>query len=197
MTSSRGKRERPRLLRPFAKPDPDSKANAPEDSQVHMASTTAEQLPMIDQFVDDLPPIDVFLLPMETPVEAAAWPQIASRPLAVSPSPSAQLEMDTEGWAAADWQSYDWSGLATLGAPDPEAAQAHAEWTSTNWTSTARDLREIADRSNEIPGSEVADALDEIARRIRSGELSLEQFRDTPPEAAIAAAFGALLRTKG
>jgi 3-methyladenine DNA glycosylase/8-oxoguanine DNA glycosylase len=48
-----------------------------------------------------------------------------------------------------------------------------------------------------LPEEEVATALDEIARRIRSGELSLQEFRGTPPEAAIAALFAAFLRKKG
>src|SRR6266446_1581776 len=88
------------------------------------------------------------------------------------------------------WQSYDWSGIASLGAPAPEEVEAHAAWASTNWDSSTG-------RSRGLPPYEVAAALDEIARRIRSGELSLAQFQGTPPEAAIAAVFAALLRTKG
>ena len=214
MANSTGKGERPQLHRPFAQPDPARKAtpprvveqtwrcelehlSAPEDSQVQSESPLANQLPPIDQFVDDLPPIDDFLLPTEIPANAPVWPQVGPRSPVTRTSPPAPLEMDTEGWAAADWQSYDWGGLAALGAPEPEAAQAHAEWTSTNWESAAMGLREITSRRNEPAGDDVAAALDEIARRIRSGELSLEQFRGTPPEAAIAAAFGALLRNRG
>jgi hypothetical protein len=214
MANSTGKGERPQLHRPFAQPDPARKttpphvveqtwrrelehSSAPENSQMQSEPRLADQLPPIDQFVDDLPPIDDFLMPAELPANAPVWPQIGPRLPVARTSPSVPLEMDTEGWAVADWQSYDWGGLAALGAPEPEAAQAHAEWTSTNWDSAARGLQEIASRRNEPSGDDVAAALDEIAQRIRSGELSLEQFRGTPPEAAIAAAFGSLLRNRG
>ncbi len=196
MASSTGNRERPQLHRPFAQPDPGRRAT-PQHVVEPTFQREPDQLPPIDQFVDELPPIDDFLLPTEIPANAPVWPQVGPRSPIARPAPSAPLEMDTEGWAAADWQSYDWGGLAALGAPEPEAAQAHAEWMSTNWDSAARGLREIATRSNEPAEDEVAAALDEIARRIRSGELSLEQFRGTPPEAAIAAAFGALLWHRG
>ncbi len=214
MANSTGKGERPQLHRPFAQPDPGRRAtrqrtveqtwrrelehaSAPEDSPAQSESPLADQLPPIDQFVDDLPPIDDFLLRPEIRAGVPVWPQLATGSPATRTPPSAPLEIDTEGWEATDWQSYDWGGLASLGAPEPEAAQAHAEWTSTNWDSAARGLREIPNQSNQPAGDEVAAALDEIARRIRSGELSLEQFRGTPPEAAIAAAFGALLRNRG
>jgi hypothetical protein len=139
-----------------------------------MDASSAE-LPSIQEFVDELPPIEEFL----------AEPQAVKRT-----TPLTGLEIDDEGWAAADWQSYDWSGIATLGAPAPEAVEAYAAWSSTDWDPASGYRRELS-------ALEVAAALDEIARRIRSGELSLEQFQGTPPEAAIAAVFAALLRNKG
>ena len=86
--------------------------------------------------------------------------------------------------------------MAALAAPPPEAAEAHAAWSSTNWDASGHG-RDVAGRAGRDLGDEVAQALDEIARRIRSGELSLEQFRGVPPEAAVAAAFAALVRAKG
>ena len=44
---------------------------------------------------------------------------------------------------------------------------------------------------------EIADALDGIARRIRSGELVIDNLRGTPPEAAMAAALAILLKMQG
>jgi hypothetical protein len=146
-------------------------------------------LPSIEEFLDELPPIDDFLFRAETHVEPAA-------PASAAPV-SAQMQAEAEGWAEADWQSYDWSRLASLGAPEPEAAEAHAAWSSTSWDSTSRRFSVGRGRKGPLPGDEVAAALDEIARRIRTGELSLEEFQGTPPEAAIAALFAALLRTKG
>ena len=53
-------------------------------------------------------------------------------------TPLTGIEIDDEGWAAADWQSYDWSRIATLGAPAPEAVEAHAAWSSTDWDPASR-----------------------------------------------------------
>jgi hypothetical protein len=124
--------------------------------------------------VDDLPSIDDFLVETQ-PVKRT--------------TPLSGLVIDDEGWAAADWQSYDWGGIASLGAPAPEAVEAHAAWSSTDWDPASA-------RQGGSPALDVAAALDEIARRIRSGDLPIEQFRGTPPEAAIAALLAALLRTK-
>lgn len=187
MPTSRGKGEQRRKLHPpFAQPDPGRRA-AP-----HMAVDVPEGLPSIDRFVDDLPPIGEFLLQLNEPEPVSAEPV---RPVTtgVANLPAARTEADTEGWVAADWQSYDWSGLASLGAPEPEAAAAHAAWSTTNWDAGRAGS---TDRAIHLREDEVASALDELARRIRSGELSLHQFRGSPPEAALAAAFASLLRNR-
>ena len=164
---------------PFAQPDPGRRTAhevhelAPEPTATE--SSYAPELPSIDEFVDKLPLIDEFLAPPEPvrPVSSTGRPPI-----------------DNEGWAVADWQSYDWNQIASLGAPAPEEAEAHAAWSSTDWDPAAT-------RARGQPAHEVAAALDEIARRIRTGELSLAQLQSAPPEAAIAAVVAALLRTKG
>lgn len=173
MTNSAGKGDRQRLHPPFAQPDPGRRATPP--SAAPTIEDPADELPSIQEFVDELPPIEEFIVE----------PQPVKRT-----TPLTGLEIDDEGWAAADWQSYNWSGIATLGAPAPEAVEAHAAWSSTDWDPASS-------RRGELPALEVAAALDEMARRIRSGELSLAQFHGTPPEAAIAAVFAALLRNKG
>jgi hypothetical protein len=198
----------PSLHPPFAQPDPGRRATprmatetseasgsadfldslesgSPEDS----AFDSMEALPSIDRFVDDLPLIDEFLLQVNAPTTV---PSVFAEPRENTPSQPTG-ETDSEGWAAADWQSYDWSGLAALAAPEPEAAEAHAAWSSTNWDAGRAGS---ADRSLHLREEDVAAALDEIARRIRSGELSLQQFKGSPPEAALAAAFASLLRNK-
>jgi hypothetical protein len=168
-----------RLHPPFARPDPARRVTP----QYITEPPLEDRLPDIEQFLDDLPLIDDFLLAPETRGETRNAP--------------AQMETDGEGWAAADWQSYDWSRLASLGAPESEAAEAQAAWTSTSWDSASRKFRVSVGQRAPFAGYEVAAALDEIARRIRTGELSLEEFRGTPPEAAIAALFAAFLRNKG
>jgi hypothetical protein len=180
MKSSMKSREgHTRVHPPFAQPDPGRRATA----QVEDA------LPPIESFVDDLPSINEFLLPPADGRDEASSPPARA---AIEPS----QETDAEGWAVGAWQSYDWGGLAALGAPPPEAAQANAAWSSTDWDSAARAGRDPGQRSSYVASDDVAAALDEIARRIRSKEISLDQFKGTPPEAAIAAAFAALLKSK-
>jgi hypothetical protein len=187
-----------KLHPPFAQPDPGRRATphmAAETSGESPAAVavasfelpqtedaeldTSDNMPSIERFVDDLPLINDFLLDSSAPI---------TTPVQATTSDSGT----DEGWADADWQSYDWSGLASLGAPAPEAAEAHAAWSSTNWDA-GRGGRPESEHFRE---DEVAAALDEIARKIRSGELSLHQFRGSPPEAAIAAAFASLLRSR-
>ncbi len=222
MTNSAGKGGRQRPHPPFAQPDPGRRTEPERTLEpaegatdfVARAEARAREaemaqsadLPSIDQFVDDLPLIDEFLV---APREIHDWSEASlyrapsprnERESSLSPRGTATVavpETDDEGWAAADWQSYDWNTIAALGAPEPEAIEAHAAWSSTEWDSAARGLRDLADRSGSLPATEVAAALEEIARRIRSGELSLERFHGTPPEAAIAALFAALIRRRG
>jgi hypothetical protein len=211
MVNSAGGGERGHLHPPFAQPDPGRRARPQsvtvEELETRVATAPAaepaiqamgevsEELPSIEQFVDELPPIDQFLAEKHEPPSRSRSAPVsfpAPRPYAAPLPP----ETDAEGWAASDWQSYDWKGLAALGAPAPEAVEAHAAWSATKWDSAASGLRDLASRSSGLSGGEVAAALDELAQRIRSGELSLAQFQGTPPEAAIAAAFATLLRSR-
>jgi len=137
--------------------------------------------PPIELFLDELPSIEDYL------------------------SPGA--ERDDAQWTMDDWQSYDWSALAALRRAGSGNAEADAAWESTSWTadqqdvqsSTAGDPEDFAEvRSPGGPDAdEVAAALDAIARRIRSGELPIDQFRGMPPEAAMAAALASLLKMRG
>jgi len=196
---------------PFAKPDPGRRATpvqSVELAPIIEEQSIASDFPSIDEFVDELPMIDEFLAeesvynpPAYDWSETSLYrPPTPPEPQAVRPSPARTVpvpDIDSHGWATADWQSYDWSQVSSLGAPAPEAMEAHAAWTSTDWESTTKRLSDLASRPGGLPAEEVARALDEIARRIRSGELSLERFHGTPPEAAIAAVFAAFLRSRG
>jgi hypothetical protein len=195
---------------PFAQPEPGRRVSPEKSADLVAAVDSAPQsfeMPSIDELADELPMIDEFLAaPMGEPAPVHDWsetslyrPSTPPQAHAVRHSPVRTVpvpEVDTEGWASADWQSFDWNQVSSLGAPAPEAMEAHAAWTSTDWESTTQRLTDLASRPGGPPGEEVARALDEIARRIRTGELSLERFHGTPPEAAIAAVFAALLRTR-
>lgn len=176
----------PTLHPPFTHPGNPRRLTPRESAE---AAAPEALMPPIEEFLDELPPIEDFLI--VAGAQAEVLPSV--RPEPVSP----QEQAEEEGWAPADWQSYDWSGLASLGAPEPEAVEAHAAWASTSWDSTSGRFSIDSRKKAVFSENEVAAALDEIARRIRSGELSLQEFRGAPPEAAIAALFAAFLRNKG
>ncbi len=155
-----------------------------------------DELPLIDRFLDDGHAIGVDA--------ADAGDELISGDLvSIDEYLETAPEVDADGWAVSSWQSYDWQGLAALGsfAESPEREEADDEWSTTDWTpvgSTTRRTPEAraAYASAHPTADEVAVALDSIARRIRSGELSIDQFLGTPPEAALAAALAAMLKLR-
>jgi hypothetical protein len=164
---------------PFAQPAgpvPVGAADPPPD----------DDYPLIEQFLDELPAIDDYLEPGDPAGEAHDTSSI---------SDWSGQDQDDEGWAISEWQSYDWHGLASLGMPSPERAEADAEWGVTEWS---RGEQAATPASGSVyPSSEdVAAALNAVAARIRSGELPIDQFRGTPPEAAIAAALASVLKMR-
>ena len=147
----------------------------------------AGQLPAISEFLDDLPPIEDFLAADDEELRSITE---------LAPDPD-----QDDGWAVTEWQSFDWSSLSSI-ARRAEGAAAQENWTTTDWTSDDADAYESPYDSREWSSAEpsaneIADALDDIAARIRSGELAIENLRGTPPEAAMAAALAALLRMRG
>ncbi len=191
-TESGGIRSRQTHLHPpFAQPDPGRRAEGAAEvvaspapvSFTDVAATVAEavsareDLPSIDDFIDDVPSIEEFVERRDLPAPATGGTE--------------------EGWAAGDWQSFDWNAAGALGAPAPEVAEAHAAWSTTDWDARRGRTSAASERfGGEANAVELAAALDTLAHRIRTGELSLDRFRGTPPEAALAAAFAALLRNR-
>ena len=148
-----------------------------------------DSLPSIDEFLDELPPIEDFVEvqsaePYEYPEPDASAPDegITGVPVATG-IPAAP----PDGWAPAEFQSYDWDSLAALTRSGQRQTAAES-WSDADWPSPS-----------EVPptADEVASALDGIARRIRSGELVIENLYGTQPEAAMAAALAILLRMRG
>jgi hypothetical protein len=145
-----------------------------------------DSLPPIDDFLDELPPIEDFVageIDSYTPVEPVEQ-EGESAPLPVA---AGSPGTDADGWAPAEFQSYDWESLAVLTRPASRPT-AEESWSDADWPAP-EDIPPSAD--------EVADALDGIARRIRSGELVIENLYGTQPEAAMAAALAILLRMRG
>ncbi len=139
-------------------------------------SPAEDDLSPIEQFIDDLPAIDNYLAQETQYYEPEPAPRSFD-----------ELAEDSEGWAITGWQSYDWSTLASLGRDAGERAEADLSWGAIPPANAPAGPR----------ADEVAAALDGIAQRIRSGELSIDQFRGMSPEAAMAAALAAMLSLRG
>lgn len=166
---------------PFAKP------GAPAQKPV----AAEGQLPPIEDFLDELPSIEDFLDREEYPAIEEFAPSEESEDYA---EPAvAQTE---EGWAAGSWQSYDWSAAAALNRSTSSAVDSSDAWSESEWPDPVRVPGDTVDSGNPS-ADEIADALDGIAHRIRSGELVIDQLQGTRPEAAMAAALAILLRMRG
>lgn len=117
-------------------------------------------------------------------ISPARGPQ-GFEPLPSSRPPPAQPPAQiSEPWATGEWQRYDWRAAAALGAE--ERARAAQAWADLDWEGEARGR---AMQRN----SEIAAALEEIARRVRAGELHVHGHAGMSEEAAAAAALAALL----
>jgi hypothetical protein len=153
------------------------------------AAPPREELPSIDQFIDELPPIEDFLADENAPDETASS-FVSDEPLPVS------VDGAAGGWAEGDWQSYDWDSLSSLSRPTPARPSAAESWGDSEWPGEGSESS--AAGGGATPGAEeIAEALDGIARRIRSGELVIDNLNGMQPEAAMAAALAVLLRMRG
>lgn len=169
--------------RPFARP---------AERSVGVAAPAVEEIPSIDAFLDELPPIEDFLM-----VEAADVMEYAAPPVDMMEElPEPEVESPSEeGWARGSWQSYDWGSVAALSRNASEPVDVSESWSDTRWP---LDVGSQQSSGETTPNAdEIADALDGIARRIRSGELVIDNLRGTPPEAAMAAALAILLKMQG
>lgn len=158
-----------------------------------------DDFPPIEQFLDEYPSIDDYLAEEEPESTVPAMPVATDNP---DPGPSSA---DTDGWAVSEWQAYDWNGIASLAPRDEEQSAVRPGWGDENeWPEpdaeafTTQSIGEgLSVTATEGSGAEeVARALDDMARRIRSGELTIDQFRTSSPEAAMAAALAAMLRLR-
>jgi len=90
------------------------------------------------------------------------------------------------GWLVDDWQQYDWRAAATLG--DGVESQASNDWATTDW-----EVSTPAARNKPSAAQAIASALDQIAQRIREGELTVPPPGALTDPGAIAATLAALL----
>jgi hypothetical protein len=205
-----------RLSKPFV-PGSD-RALAPEfeaNEGGHGVTAGAETLPGIDEFLhpettaegyaavppaneflesdleepDELPPVEHFLDPLPPVGEFSAddFPAYGSQDVATEGASSGDQIAGAESeWLETDWQNYDWRAAAALG--ETAATEASNAWSTTDWdtSSPRRAARPSAAHA-------IAKALDEIAQRIRDGELAVPAPSSATDPATIAATLAALL----
>jgi hypothetical protein len=167
-----------------------------DSSPQHTESQFTEQAgEYSSDFADDQhepPPIEHFLDPL--PVVAAFAPDADGALIDESPPPTeytvaaaTDRTAGETGWVEGDWQQYDWRAAAALG--DGVEAVASNEWARTDW-----DIGAPAQRGEQPTAAQaIASALDQIARRIREGELRVPPPGALTDPAAIVATLAALM----
>jgi len=132
-----------------------------------------DELPPVEHFLDPLPPVDESAPGSPTVLEEHA-----------SGTPASTLASE---WAEMDWQQYNWEAVAALG--ESGNAAASNDWAATDWDANrtrAKDVRPTA-------ADAIASALDQIAQRIRDGDVSVPMPGAENDPATIAAQLAALL----
>jgi hypothetical protein len=144
-----------------------------------------DELPPVEHFIDELPAVDHFAPESEGAIRTNG----GAASDAFDPLSARIPEPSESGWLETDWQHYDWRAAAALG--ETANDEASTAWASTDWGATAPkvgDLRHTAAHA-------FASALDEIAKRIRDGDLGVPGGSLTDPT-TIAATLAALLGVK-
>ena len=155
------------------------------------ALEATDDLPPIEHFIDPLPVVDAFA-PADEQIYGAQdnpFSDYAQQSNAAAGTGRAEAE-----WGETDWQQYDWRSAAALGetgSPDDDASVA---WAATDWEGRLPVSR--ARPGTRGAADAIASALDEIAQRIRNGDLSLPSAGTVTDPAAIAATLAALLGVK-
>ncbi|HEY3112212.1 MAG TPA: hypothetical protein VGJ62_00835 [Gemmatimonadaceae bacterium] len=145
--------------------------------------------------VDELPPIEHFLDPL--PEIAAFAPRDDEAFLGARESAFGEFASSTgktsEGsetdWIETDWQQYDWRSAAALGESGVADVEASNAWAETDWEARPPGRRE----QRQTAADAIATALDQIAQRIRNGDLAVPSPGAVTDPSAIAVTLAALL----
>lgn len=164
-------------------PTPDYQPASSDSSYTSESVDEPTELPPVEHFLDPLPVVERFAPDAEGAL-SDAWLDVGGE---VAPAAADTTGLPESGWIETDWQHYDWRAAAALGeSAEKEASNA---WASTDWDGSAqrpRDPRQTAAHA-------IATALDEIAQRIREGELAVPGRGPTTDPGTIAATLAALL----
>jgi hypothetical protein len=139
-------------------------------------------LPPVEHFLDPLPAVGNFA----PDAEGALIEEFESVDNHETAAPTNGAVAET-GWVEDDWQQYDWRAAARLG--DGVDAEASSDWAATDWDAGAPARR----TDKPTAAQAIANALDQIAQRIREGDLSVPPPGALTDPAAIAATLAALL----
>lgn len=166
----------------------DANAEAYDDGDAYDGEPeeASDELPPVEHFIDQLPDVDSFAPASENARQenVSVWSGQGSpaQPMANNQSES--------GWIETDWQHFDWRAAAALGeTPNEEASNA---WATTDWDANlpmGRPLRRTAAHA-------IASALDEIAKQIREGDLTVSGGAPLADPATIASTLATLLGVK-
>ncbi len=139
-----------------------------------------EELPPLEHFLDPLPPISEFSIAADT-YAREDFPDKAA-------DVQSHDRADSD-WVETDWQRFDWQSVAALGDAERAQAEAASDWATTDWNEPSP--RKAA--RTKTPADAIAVALDQIAERLRNGDLGLPGGGSVADPATIAATLAALL----
>jgi len=150
-------------------------------------SHAVPDIPSINEFLDHLPPIEDFAPDAkeshsDAQQRGTEWESWGGEGM---PSPS----LVAGEKQSHDWRDFDWGSAGRLSKAPPDAAAE--SWASTDWEEPRG-----GQESRQSAAEALARALDQIARRIRAGELRVPSPETVKDDAAIAATLAALLGIK-
>ena len=140
-----------------------------------------DEVPPVEHFLDPLPPVSQFAS------ENITMGGPAGTTSSDSSAPDSGATSGESNWVETDWQNYNWSAVAALG--ETGASEASNAWATTDWD--VGGPRQNASRPTAAQA--IASALDQIAERIRAGELVVPSAGKMSDPASLAAALAAML----
>ena len=141
----------------------------------------SNELPPVEHFLDPLPEVTEF-----SPHESSDYSQADAPSTGHIPAQS-EAGTSRSDWLETEWQNFDWRGAAALG--ESGATEASTAWSNTDWDAASPRPR----AGGKTAAHAIAKALDEIAQRIRDGELAVPAPGAMTDPATIAATLATLL----